>query len=51
MLHPVADKPEVTQEQKKEFLDTIKCIGIHESEITYSDEKRVSARRTGQCSP
>ncbi|XP_036710160.1 alpha-1-acid glycoprotein-like [Balaenoptera musculus] len=35
-----ADKPEVTQEQKKEFLDTIKCIGIHESEITYSDEKK-----------
>ncbi|XP_007109534.1 alpha-1-acid glycoprotein 1 [Physeter macrocephalus] len=35
-----ADKPEVTQEQKKEFLDAIKCIGIHESEITYSDEKK-----------
>ncbi|XP_030714247.2 alpha-1-acid glycoprotein 1 [Globicephala melas] len=35
-----ADKPEVTQEQKKEFLDGIKCIGIHESEITYSDEKK-----------
>ncbi|XP_059957660.1 alpha-1-acid glycoprotein 1 [Mesoplodon densirostris] len=35
-----ADKPEVTQEQQQEFLDAIKCIGIHESEITYSDEKK-----------
>ncbi|XP_007449796.1 PREDICTED: alpha-1-acid glycoprotein-like [Lipotes vexillifer] len=35
-----ADKPEVTQEQKEQFLDAIKCVGIHESEITYSDEKK-----------
>ncbi|NP_001272559.1 alpha 1 acid glycoprotein precursor [Capra hircus] len=35
-----ADKPEVTQEQKKEFLDVIKCIGIQESEIIYTDEKK-----------
>uniref|UniRef100_A0A8C6FN48 Alpha-1-acid glycoprotein n=1 Tax=Moschus moschiferus TaxID=68415 RepID=A0A8C6FN48_MOSMO len=35
-----ADKPEVSQEQKKEFLDVIKCIGIQESEITYTDEKK-----------
>ncbi|XP_057579161.1 alpha-1-acid glycoprotein 1 [Hippopotamus amphibius kiboko] len=40
-----ADKPEVTQEEKKEFLDTIKCIGIHESEIIYIDEKK------DQCGP
>lgn len=39
------DKPEVTQEQKKEFLDVIKCIDIQESEIIYTDEKKVSARR------
>lgn len=47
MLPLVADKPEVTQEQKKEFLDVIKCIGIQESEIIYTDEKKVSARRMG----
>lgn len=45
MLPLAADKPEVTQEQKKEFLDVIKCIGIQESEIIYTDEKKVSARR------
>ncbi|KAF4019625.1 hypothetical protein G4228_011102 [Cervus hanglu yarkandensis] len=39
-MSKIADKPEVTQEQKKEFLDVIKCIGIQESEITYSDEKK-----------
>lgn len=47
MLPLVADKPEVTQEQKKEFLDVIKCIVIQESEIIYTDEKKVSARRMG----
>ncbi|XP_006211428.1 alpha-1-acid glycoprotein-like [Vicugna pacos] len=35
-----ADKPELTQEQMKEFHEAISCLGIDKSEITYTDQKK-----------
>ncbi|XP_005660428.1 alpha-1-acid glycoprotein isoform X1 [Sus scrofa] len=46
-----ADKAEVTPEQMKEFHDAIECTGIHKSEITYTDEKKVSAGGPGREAP
>lgn len=51
LLLPAADKPEVTQEQMGQFQETIKCMGMNTSEIMYTDEKKVSAGRPGQCPP
>ncbi|XP_057169693.1 alpha-1-acid glycoprotein-like isoform X2 [Ursus arctos] len=43
-----ADKPEVTEEQMRVFHEAITCIGMQKSEISYTDAKKVKARRTRQ---
>ncbi|XP_039722744.1 alpha-1-acid glycoprotein 2-like [Pteropus medius] len=40
-----ADKPVATQEQMREFYETITCMGMDKSEIMYADEKK------DQCGP
>ncbi|XP_006917195.1 alpha-1-acid glycoprotein 2 [Pteropus alecto] len=39
------DKPVATQEQMREFYETITCMGMDKSEIMYTDEKK------DQCGP
>lgn len=51
MLLLAANKPEVTQEQRKQFHEHVICMGMDKSEIVYVDEKKVSVRRSGQCPP
>lgn len=50
-LPPAADKPQATQEQMREFHETIMCMGMQKSEIVYTDEKQVKAGRTGPSPP
>lgn len=33
------------------FYEIVACLGIDKSEIMYTDEKKVSARRPGLCPP
>lgn len=51
LLPQTADKPVATQEQMREFYETITCMGMDKSEIMYADEKKVSAQRSGPCPP
>ncbi|KAK2508186.1 hypothetical protein MC885_005450 [Smutsia gigantea] len=45
-----ADTPEATQEQLRAFQEAVMCMGMSKSEIMYSDEKKVNAGITRQCS-
>lgn len=44
-----ADKPVGTEEQMREFYETVACMGMDKSEIIYTDEKKVSARCKEAC--
>ncbi|ELK08232.1 Alpha-1-acid glycoprotein [Pteropus alecto] len=45
LLPQTVDKPVATQEQMREFYETITCMGMDKSEIMYTDEKK------DQCGP
>lgn len=35
----------------EQFYEDLKCLGMDKSEVIYTDEKKVSARRNGWCPP